>query len=318
MLATLVLRGAGHPGALREVARCLGCCRAGWSRLPARLVFVAEVEPGLVVQDAVLLAFVLDNREMKLVVFLVAGPTLPCLARFLLPLQRSHRHRRHVTAPPELLSRAWRRLAWPGGSWPPSCGRPPAPEPVPRGWQRLKLRRFMSPCSETPAVALRAGLSAAVGHGGAAGCSSLLLCCFPGELLLVRGEAPRGARSRRCQHGAAALRSLLRSPLARAPLGARTCRAGTWRREPLISFQQQVGGPAEAGALGEQPEVFSCSFFRCRGTVCGSLPWSLFFLGSASVRLRSPTSVCWSAAKLLPRLVSFVSTKFRLQWTYQG
>lgn len=46
------------------------------------------------------------------------------------------------------------------------------------------------------------------------------------------------------------------------------------------------------------------------------LPRSLFLLGS--VRLRSPTSVCWCAAKLLPRLVSFVSTKFRLQWTYQG
>lgn len=120
--------GERTPGGLRAVARCLG---------PAahEALVVAAVEAGLVVQDAVLLAFVLDSREMKLVVFLVAGPTLPCLARFLLPLQWSHRHRRHVTAPPELLSRAWRRLAWPGGSWPPSRGRPPAPEPVPSGWQ---------------------------------------------------------------------------------------------------------------------------------------------------------------------------------------
>lgn len=178
--------GDRPPGGLRAVARCLE---------PAahEALLVAGVGAGLVVHDAVLLAFVLDSREMKLVVFLVAGPTLPCLARFLLPLQWSHRHRRHVTAPPELLSRACWRLSWPGGSWPPSCGQPPAPEPVPSGWQRWKLCQFMSPCSETTAVALRVWLSAAVGHRGAAGCSLLLLCCFPGELLLLWGQTPWGA-----------------------------------------------------------------------------------------------------------------------------
>lgn len=244
--------GDRPPGGLRAVARCLE---------PAAHedLLVAGVGAGLVVHDAVLLAFVLDSREMKLVVFLVAGPTLPCLARFLLPLQWSHRHRRHVTAPPELLSRACRRLAWPGGSWPPSCGQPPAPEPVPSGWQRWKLCQFMSPCSETTAVALRVWLSAAVGHRGAAGCFSAVFqgncCCFgdkhPGELGAITASVGR-QRCGHLWHGAAGGEDVP---------GPRPCHAGTWRREPLISFQQQVGGTTDARALGEQPAGFSCSLF---------------------------------------------------------
>lgn len=216
--------GDWPPGGLRAVARCLE---------PAahEALLVAEVGAGLVVHDAVLLAFVLDSREMKPVVFLVAGPTLPCLARFLLPLQWSHRHRRHVTAPPELLSRACRRLSWPGGSWPPSCGQPPAPEPVPSGWQRWKLSIHVTSLRNHR----RGSASLAERCRGASGGCRLLLAA---SLLFSRGTAAAlGTNTLGSLRpllpawgGSAAVTAAVTSGT--APPGARTCR-GRGRAAPV-------------------------------------------------------------------------------------
>lgn len=63
---------------------------------------MSEVEPECAVEDAVLLVFVLANREMKLVVSQVRGSTPPHPAGFLLPSRWSHRHPKHPTVPPGL------------------------------------------------------------------------------------------------------------------------------------------------------------------------------------------------------------------------
>lgn len=54
-------------------------------------------------------------------------------------------------------------------------------------------------------------------------------------------------------------------------------------------------------------------------TACTHSHQSLFLPGSRSgARPESLTSVCWFLANLLSRLVSLVSAKFRLLWTYRG
>lgn len=79
-----------------------------------------------------------------------------------------------------------------------------------------------------------------------------------------------------------------------------------------------------SGAVPEGFDLLSAASGRGWGCslpalLSSAFPWSLFLPGSCSgARLESLTSVCWVGANLLSRLVSPVSAKFRLLWTYRG
>lgn len=79
--------------------------------------------------------------------------------------------------------------------------------------------------------------------------------------------------------------------------------------------------PRLCGAVPEGFDLLSEPLERAGAvlSLLSSALWSLFLPGSCSeARPESLTSVCWVPANLLSRLVSLVSAKFRLLWTYRG